>query len=109
MELLDHIEINPSVKERSSIIWLHGLGADGADFSDLPSMLELPPESAIRFIFPHAPVRPITLNGGAMMRGWYDLAGLQELDKDDIIGLRESSSQIRCLIEQEMTHHQDAL
>ena len=101
--LPEYIEIETASAPTHSVVWLHGLGADGADFADLPSMLELPSKSAIRFIFPHAPIRPITLNGGAMMRGWYDLAGLQELDKQDVIGIRESSSQIRCLIEQEMT------
>ena len=63
------------------VIWLHGLGADGRDFTDLPGMLNLPAQMAVRFLFPHAPMRPITLNGGMTMRGWYDLTGSRSKQK----------------------------
>ena len=62
MELLEHIEIEPSVEARSVVIWLHGLGADGHDFEPIVPELNLEPDSSIRFIFPHAPIRPITIN-----------------------------------------------
>lgn len=99
--LPEYIEVETTEAPIHSIIWLHGLGADGTDFSDLPRMLQLPTQSAIRFLFPHAPMRSITLNGGMMMRGWYDLAGLEERDQEDISGLKESSESISLLIEQE--------
>ena len=59
-----------------SVIWLHGLGADNTDFQDLPKLLALQTGEGVRFLLPNAPLRPITLNGGAVMRGWYDIAGL---------------------------------
>ncbi len=87
---------------RYSVVWLHGLGADGQDFSDLPNLLDLPEETAIRFLFPHAPLRPITLNGGMVMRGWYDLKDLGENEYEDIDGLNASSRLIYNLIEVEV-------
>ena len=61
MDLLEHIEIDPPVPARSTVIWLHGLGADGHDFEQIVPELKLPEDSSIRFIFPHAPIRPITI------------------------------------------------
>lgn len=99
MNLLDHIEIEPNVDARSTVIWLHGLGADGHDFEAIVPELRLPEDSSIRFIFPHAPVRPITINDGAEMRGWYDFAPHSETaGHEDII---ESSAQIAAFIENE--------
>lgn len=72
------------------VIWLHGLGADGYDFVPLIPQLRLAAGLRPRFVFPHAPVRPVTLNGGAATRAWYDLAGLSEADAEDEAGIRES-------------------
>ena len=71
-----------------SIIWLHGLGADNTDFQDLPRLLQLPPNEAVRFLLPNAPKRPITLNGGVVMRGWYDIVGLEMARRVDEDGLK---------------------
>ena len=93
------IEMQPDVS--ASIIWLHGLGADGHDFETIVPELELPTSLAVRFIFPHAPMRPITINGGMVMRGWYDIMpgkdGFSENDDD----IREASIVIRSLIKRE--------
>jgi phospholipase/carboxylesterase len=68
MDLLEHIEVEPHTPARSTVIWLHGLGADGHDFEKVIPELKLAEDSTIRFIFPHAPIRPITINGGAETR-----------------------------------------
>jgi phospholipase/carboxylesterase len=85
-----------------SIIWLHGLGADGQDFVPIADELELP--VAVRYIFPHAPMRPVTINGGFVMRAWYDIAG-QSIDaQQDAAGIRASQSLVEALIAQEVAH-----
>ena len=100
MDLLEHIEIPPPVPARSTVIWLHGLGADGHDFEQIVPELKLAEDSSIRFIFPHAPIRPITINDGAEMHGWYDFIPHSETaGHDDII---ESSGQISALIDHEI-------
>jgi phospholipase/carboxylesterase len=97
---LDYIEINSTQKETGSVIWLHGLGADGQDFAPIVQQLHL--SSHIRFIFPHAPVRPITINNGYMMRGWFDIFSLSRLEKFDDAGIATSVQQIEHLIEKEL-------
>ncbi len=83
------IIIEPAVPPRAACIWLHGLGADGHDFEPVVQMLQLP--VPVRFILPHAPVQPVTLNGGVPMRAWFDIRSLQ-LDKDvDAEGIARSS------------------
>ena len=74
MELLSHIELATGADPRGTVIWMHGLGADGWDFVPIVRELDLPEELALRFIFPHAPVRPVTINNGHAMRAWYDIA-----------------------------------
>lgn len=87
---------------RASIIWLHGLGADGHDFEPIVPELEWPSAPAVRFVFPHAPYRPVTLNGGATMRAWYDIAiGARGLDQNEG-HIRESEQHLRGLIEAEV-------
>ena len=71
--LLEAIEIETAPAPRASVIWMHGLGADGHDFVPIVPELDLPPTLAVRFVFPHAPMRPVTINGGAVMRAWYDV------------------------------------
>ena len=72
-ELLDCVEINPAAEPSAAIIWLHGLGADGHDFEPVAAELELPRRLPVRFVFPHAPMRPVTINFGMVMRAWYDI------------------------------------
>ena len=98
----EYIEVETGTAPQYSVIWLHGLGADGRDFADLPGMLNLPAQMSIRFLFPHAPMRPITLNGGMTMRGWYDLTGLEASRKEDLEGLQASSDLVTALIHQEV-------
>ena len=84
------------------VIWLHGLGADGHDFEALVPELKLPDSAHIRFIFPHAPYRPISLNNGYVMRGWYDVASLSFDVAEDALGIRESAELLRQLIDQQV-------
>ena len=100
--LPEYIEAETGTAPQHCVIWLHGLGADGRDFADLPGMLNLPAQMSIRFLFPHAPMRPITLNGGMTMRGWYDVTGLEASRKEDLEGLQASSDLVTALIHQEV-------
>jgi phospholipase/carboxylesterase len=99
-DLLDVLEIESAPSPTSAVIWLHGLGADGYDFVDIVPMLGL---KAIptRFVFPHAPMRSVTINGGAVMRAWYDVRGDAGVRREDESGVRESQRQIEALIERE--------
>ncbi|MFP6806595.1 MAG: carboxylesterase [Pseudomonadales bacterium] len=99
-ELLDHIEIEPETQATASIIWLHGLGADGHDFEPIVPELNLPPTLPVRFIFPHAPVRPITINNGDEMRAWYDFIPHSETAGSE--DMAESSEQIKQFIYREI-------
>jgi len=83
--------VEPAVRAGLAVIWLHGLGADGYDFVPIVPELALGPALAVRFVFPHAPVRPVTLNGGAPMRAWYDLLGLDRSAAQDERGLRAAA------------------
>lgn len=96
--MLQFIEKKSSNSPDSAVIWMHGLGADGNDFADLPQAFNLP---ATKFIFPHAPTRPITLNGGIEMPGWYDILGLDMGSREDPQGVYLSAQQILTLIEQQ--------
>ena len=86
----------------ASIIVLHGLGADGNDFVPVAHQLQLASVGAVRFVFPHAPVRPVTLNGGMAMRAWYDISGLEGARREDEAGLRQSQAEIDALIDREI-------
>lgn len=99
--MLETIELNTSKNVTGSVIWLHGLGADGNDFAPIIPELNLPKELGLRFIFPHAPVRPITVNLGMSMRGWYDIYQLDSLAREDEQGIRQSQQAIEALIKQE--------
>ncbi|MBS0358151.1 MAG: carboxylesterase [Proteobacteria bacterium] len=89
--ILPAVEIETRPNPNASIIWLHGLGADGHDFTPLIPQLQLPPDLAIRFIFPHAPHRPITLNRGYVMPAWYDVYELKSGIPEDDSGIKSSS------------------
>jgi phospholipase/carboxylesterase len=102
MERLDpplEIEIGP--RPTASVIWLHGLGADGHDFEPIVPELLLPPNLSVRFVFPHAPHRPITINGGYVMRAWYDIAEIAIDADQDAAGIRDSEARVRALIARE--------
>ena len=81
----------------AAVIWLHGLGADGHDFEPVVPQLGLPAGLAVRFVFPHAPERPVTVNGGMAMRAWYDIYDM-ELSQEDEAGTRESEDLVRALV-----------
>ncbi len=89
-ESADAVVLAPATPASASVIWLHGLGADGHDFVPIVPELKLPTEPAVRFVFPHAPVRPVTLNMGMRMRAWYDIRTLTAEGRADEAGIRES-------------------
>ncbi len=101
------VDLNPLIIEtyanpNYAIIWMHGLGADAHDFADTPAHLKLPDDKRVRFIFPNAPVRPVTLNNGFPMRAWYDVFSLTDSHKQDETGIRESQQLIEQLIQTEI-------
>jgi len=100
-EALPAVEIKPDGPADSAVILMHGLGADGHDFETLVFELRLPAASAIRWVFPHAPIRPVTLNGGIPMRAWFDIVGLDRRSVEDEAGIRESAEGIRALVSRE--------
>lgn len=87
---------------KGSVIWLHGLGADGHDFEPIVGELGLPDSLPLRFVFPHAPVRPVTINGGMSMRAWYDIMSLEREGPTDAAGIRASSEFLTALIRREV-------
>jgi phospholipase/carboxylesterase len=93
------VGVEPEAAATDAVIWLHGLGADGYDFLPIVPQLDLPATRSVRFVFPHAPVRPVTLNGGAPMRAWYDLLGLDRGTAQDERGLRASATLVGALID----------
>ena len=102
MPLLDSVEINPNSEPYASIIWLHGLGADGHDFEPIVPELRLPGTLPIRFIFPHAPRRPVTANAGMVMRAWYDVLGLPGSGGIEQADFFESVDHLHALIQKEI-------
>jgi phospholipase/carboxylesterase len=101
--LLDCIEVNPSGKPAATIIWLHGLGADGHDFEAIVPELRLPGSLPVRFVFPHAPERAVTVNAGMIMRAWFDLIDLNlDANSADKEQFSESVEMLEALIENEL-------
>lgn len=96
------VEINTTDSPSASIIWLHGLGADGNDFAPIIPQLNLARDCGYRFIFPHAPLRPVTCNGGYVMRAWYDIYSLENRSQEDAAGLLQAKSIIETLIAKEI-------
>lgn len=103
MAQLDFIQQDPDGPVDACVIWLHGLGADGSDFVPIVEQLQLPASLRLRFIFPHAPVRPITINQGYRMPGWYDIASPDIVAQEDVAGIEASSTAIDSLIEQQIS------
>jgi phospholipase/carboxylesterase len=96
------IELHPAGEANATVIWMHGLGADGNDFVPIVPELRLPASLAVRFIFPNATERPVTINGGATMRAWYDIANTDFGKRADEAGVRRSQGQISQLIAREI-------
>jgi phospholipase/carboxylesterase len=101
MPLLDTLDKQTGPHPRASVIVLHGLGADGNDFVPIAQELDLSGAGDVRFVFPHAPVIPVTINGGYEMRAWYDILGADLVQREDEKGLRSSLAQVEALIERE--------
>ena len=99
--LLETVEVETGHNPSASVIWLHGLGADGHDFEPVVPELVRPGDRALRFVFPHAPVRPVTLNNGYAMRAWYDIIGIDRQSRQDEVGIRGSAAAIQALIARE--------
>ena len=100
-ELPPCVEIETAPSPGASVIWLHGLGADGNDFVPVVPELRLPASLPLRFVFPHAPVRPVTINNGMRMRAWYDIAAADLSHRADLAGVRQSQSLLEALIGRE--------
>jgi phospholipase/carboxylesterase len=105
--LLETVEITTGSEPNTSVIWLHGLGADGHDFEPIVPALSWPGAPAIRYVFPHAPVRPVTINGGMPMRAWYDIRELGGRAQDQA-GIAHSVAQVSRLLEREQSRGIDA-
>jgi phospholipase/carboxylesterase len=101
MQQPDTVEFETGPNPAGSVIWLHGLGADGHDFEPIVPELRLPETLSLRFVFPHAPVRPVTVNGGMEMRAWYDIVSLDRDGPVDEVGIRQSGVMLESLIERE--------
>ncbi len=98
--LLECVEVETGPDPVASVIWLHGLGADGHDFEPIVPELVIP-EIPVRFVFPHAPVRPVTLNAGFAMRAWYDIVGIDRSSPQDREGIAQSQADVSALIKRE--------
>jgi phospholipase/carboxylesterase len=99
--VLPSIELETARPATASVIWLHGLGADGHDFEPIVPELDLPDALPVRFVFPHAPMQPVTINGGAVMRAWYDVYALEGQRREDADGVRASQALVEELIARE--------
>jgi len=98
---LTTLEIDPAGPAKTAIIWLHGLGADAHDFEPIVPHLQIPPELGLRFVFPNAPQRPVTVNNGMRMRAWYDVLGMDVPRREDKTGVHDSERAIQALIRKE--------
>lgn len=98
--LLPCVEVKPAVPAQAAVIWMHGLGADGHDFATIVPELQLP--IPVRYVFPHAPHRPVTVNGGYVMRAWYDIAAFDLSRGEDADGILASAVHLEALIAHEV-------
>jgi len=101
---LEFVEYPAKGEHKATVIWLHGLGDSGEGFLPVASQLALPEELGIRFVFPHAPVQPVTINGGMAMRSWYDIKSMDLDKRADEAGVRESAAKVEQLIKQELNN-----
>lgn len=102
LPILETVELSTSEQPEAAVIWMHGLGADGNDFVPIVRELDLSGCPGIRFVFPHAATMPVTINGGYVMRAWYDILGTDLERREDEAGLRQSEARIAQLIEREI-------
>jgi phospholipase/carboxylesterase len=100
-ERLEALEVETGPAPRAAVIWLHGLGADGHDFVPVVPELGLPATLPVRFVFPHAPMRPVSINRGAVMRAWYDIVEVGGAWREDAAGVRDAGRRIEALIARE--------
>jgi phospholipase/carboxylesterase len=100
-DLLEALEVETAPSPRAAVIWLHGLGADGYDFVDIVPALRLPASLGVRFVFPHAPMRPVTINQGMVMRAWYDVRDDAGARREDEPGVRQSQRSVEALMARE--------
>ena len=100
-ELLDAIEIETGREPDAVVIWMHGLGDDGRGWSEVVPALQLPDRLRVRFLFPHAPVMPVSINQGLRMRAWYDVRAANITERADVDGVRRSQAHVEALIERE--------
>ena len=101
---LDFVDVMPEQAHNATVIWLHGLGDSGNGFAPIVPELRLPSDAGIRFIFPHAPVRPITINNGMPMRAWYDIRSLEIEQRADLEGVLASAASVEALIDNEIAN-----
>jgi phospholipase/carboxylesterase len=101
-QALPFVEVNPKSQPKAAVIWLHGLGDSGNGFAPIVPELKLPDELGIRFVFPHAPIRPVTINNGMEMRAWYDITNMDFNNRADSQGVKESADLVADLIEDEI-------
>jgi phospholipase/carboxylesterase len=99
--MLQTLELETGRPPAAAVIWLHGLGADGHDFEPIVPELDLPDSLRVRFVFPHAPMQAVTINGGAVMRAWYDVYALEGVRREDDRGVRVSQAAVEELIARE--------
>jgi phospholipase/carboxylesterase len=100
-DLLPGIELETAPNPTACVLWLHGLGADGNDFVPIVPELGLAASRRVRFVFPHAPVRAVTINNGMRMRAWYDISAADLTNRADLAGVRESQQQLEALVARE--------
>ena len=100
---LERITIEPTLPATACVIWLHGLGDSGAGFSPIVPELGLPKNHAVRFVFPHAPEQPVTINQGYVMRSWYDIKSMDLHNRADMQGVLESEVKVRALISEQIS------
>ena len=98
---LETVEVEPRAAADAAVLLMHGLGADGHDFESLVPELRLPASPKVRWVFPHAPVRPVTINGGLRMRAWYDIVAIDRRAPEDEDGIRESAEAVFGLVRRE--------
>jgi phospholipase/carboxylesterase len=101
VEALETVVVETGENPSFTVVWLHGLGADGHDFEPIVPELPLPSETSVRFVFPHAPFRPVTINNGMVMRAWYDILGMDFGRSEDESGIRASAELVEALLAQE--------
>lgn len=105
MSALQTIELDPGVDARATVVVLHGLGADGTDFLPVADEVDLSAAGPVRWVFPRAPMRPVTINGGHRMRAWYDILGADLVRREDEAGLRETIASVHALLDREVEQH----